>query len=372
MARNLLNVRIKLERIHCYEESDWGSAEPYFWTVFFKIDGETLTINTGATLSGSPVVVGTSGSHGNLGTRDVEAGDDIPIPEALGVWQTILRPIPVPASLKGVLGDDKAGVVGVACVLLEEDNVTAHGALAGREALNRGVKTAIEQIVAELGPSKPDVTDQDITKRIPDIEKAVRQAIEQRQNFFEDLWTLIDPDDTIGNVVFRFGHDELASQTRIPINKRWTQSGDDWELLGFVEVTSVQLLTVVHPLPVVGGSSTEWSKDQQDRIVIVVRFNKAVNTSTVVVQKTLILDFENDHNAQATLNWSPDRKELTITTTKTSSQLFGTFNSFFKLTLFGTNVGNGAIQADDGTALDGEADSKAGGNYEITFLGQIA
>jgi hypothetical protein len=40
MARDLLRVWMKLDNIRCYDEGDgWGDAEPYLWTVFFKIDG---------------------------------------------------------------------------------------------------------------------------------------------------------------------------------------------------------------------------------------------------------------------------------------------------------------------------------------------
>ena len=130
MARDILDVWVRLDRIHCFDEGDgWGSAEPYLWPVFFKIDGETVSLTESLTLSGTATVVGTFGNHGNLGDTDVDAGDDLAIPEALGSWSTVLKPIPVPGSLSGLI-DDVAGTVGVVAVLMEEDNVTDGGAVA--------------------------------------------------------------------------------------------------------------------------------------------------------------------------------------------------------------------------------------------------
>src|SRR3954454_13449038 len=99
MARDLLRVAIDLERIHCYDEGDgWGNAEPYLWTVFFKVDGDSVALTEGLTLTGHATVSGTPGSHGNLGDTDVDEGDDVPIPSAIGQWDTLMKPIPVPDS----------------------------------------------------------------------------------------------------------------------------------------------------------------------------------------------------------------------------------------------------------------------------------
>ena len=73
----LLSTTVKLSSIHCRDEADGiGDAEPYLWTIFFKIDGETVkhTPNT-LTLTGDAVFHFGPGSHGNLGTKSVDAGD---------------------------------------------------------------------------------------------------------------------------------------------------------------------------------------------------------------------------------------------------------------------------------------------------------
>jgi hypothetical protein len=237
MARDLLQVWLNLDRIHCYDEGDgWGSAEPYLWTVFFKIDGDGVALTEGLTLSGTGVVRATPGSHGNLGGGDVDGGEDVAVPSALGQWSTTLKPIPVPPSLEPLAGDDLGGVVGVACVLMEEDNVTDAGAEAGHAALNVGVQAAIDDIIATRTFTKPDIDDDEIDAYMDAIQSAVEDAIQSQQNFFEDIWSWLNKDDLIGSRVFRFKHDELAEGNVIDFSQRWEQDGD-WEIFGSVNAS---------------------------------------------------------------------------------------------------------------------------------------
>jgi hypothetical protein len=58
-----LNVALKLNEIICHDEGDgWGSAEPYLWTIFFKIDGLTVVQN-GVSLVGEADFMFGQGSH---------------------------------------------------------------------------------------------------------------------------------------------------------------------------------------------------------------------------------------------------------------------------------------------------------------------
>src|SRR5687768_818557 len=118
MARDILRTSIRLERIHCSDEGDgWGDAEPYLWPVYFKIDGTTAVLTDMLTLSGTGEIQTTVGSHGNLGDTDVDAGDDVFIPQTIGSFDTLLSPIPVPPPFNSTQ-EDVGGVVGVVCVLM--------------------------------------------------------------------------------------------------------------------------------------------------------------------------------------------------------------------------------------------------------------
>ena len=238
MARPTLEVRIELDRIHCYEEADgWGDAEPYLWTVFFKIDGASVLVTDTLALSGQPVVVYTPGSHGNLGTRDVDVGDNVYVPEAIGVWETTLGPIPVPEWLQQQYSvDDVAGIIGVVCVLMEEDNVTDDGARAGHIALNEAVKSALEQVVARRSFLNTDISQEELDAFKDEMKFAVKEAVKSQQNHFENLWSWLNEDDMIGTKTFFWDQDQLESQNIIHFDKRWKRYGD-WKIFGHVNAS---------------------------------------------------------------------------------------------------------------------------------------
>ncbi len=233
MARDALKINLELDYIHCHDEGDgWGNAEPYLWTVFFKVDGSTVTVNDTLTLDGNATVVTTPGSHGNLGTTDVDEGDNVTIPDAIGHWSTVLKPIGVEPPLDSLI-DDLGGVVGVIAVLMEEDNVSDDGAEAGHQALNNAVEAALNQIVATRSVSNQDVTDEELNEFTGSIESTISDAIQSQQNFFENLWSWLNKDDSIGHQVWIFKHDDLADGGTINFSRHWGNEGS-WTLHGHI------------------------------------------------------------------------------------------------------------------------------------------
>jgi hypothetical protein len=238
MARTTLNIRFDINRLHCRDEGDgWGSAEPYLWTVFFKVDGSTVSVSPSLSLTGDAVIRTTPGSHGNLGDTDVDEDDIITVPVAIGEWETDLRPILVPPPLDAIQ-PDVGGVIGVVCVLMEEDNVSDAGAEAGHQALNDGVRAAVNQIVATRTVTNQDVTDAELAGFESQITDAVSSAIQDQQSFFENLWSWFNADDSIGFTVFLFAHDDLAQAGTVAFSQRFRNEGD-WELSGTLTATSV-------------------------------------------------------------------------------------------------------------------------------------
>ncbi len=256
MTRTPLRTRLSLDHILAYEEGDgFGSAEPYLWTVFFKIDGDTVVLGDDAFLHGTCTLVGTPGSHGNLGDTDVDAGDDVLIPRAIGELLGTLRPIPLADGIQHQLPTvpDAGGVVGVVFVLMEEDQVSDEGAEAGHARLNSLVEEAIngfilpvgvvgtqEDAKTKLGVAKQDVTEEDIQAledRAPDV---IQAAIVDAQGTWDNLWSLLDGDDQLGVAVLTYHYDDLVN-SYWDISERFqhvtnTTSGpvitEDWRVLG--------------------------------------------------------------------------------------------------------------------------------------------
>lgn len=244
--RQNLVVLLKLNSIICRDEGDGsGNAEPYLWTVFFKIDGQTIGVTEALMLSGNATIVTTPGSHGNLNVNAVDEGDTVSIPTDIGDFSALLRPIPIPESFPNIV-KPLGGFIGVVCILMEEDNVSDDGAEAGHQALNLAVKNAINQIIATRSRSNTDVTEEELESFESDIQSAISNAIQNQQDIFENLWSGVNQDDFIGSKVFIFNHDNLAENKNINFNQRWRNEGD-WEITGNVKTTgcSVELTSMI-------------------------------------------------------------------------------------------------------------------------------
>jgi hypothetical protein len=233
MARDILRTSIRLGGVRCFDEGDgWGDAEPYLWTLFFRIDGQSVTYSDGA-LHGSGFTQDTPGSHMNLNTRSVVAGDVVAIPEAIGLFETLVYPIPL-----GFLDANIGGAVGVVCVLMEEDNVSDDGAEAGHRAFNDAVRGALAKIISTRSVTEQEVTDEALTSFTEAVKAAVLDAIEAQQNLFENLWSLFGKDDFIGSKVFTFQHDDLAADSSIRFEQRFdTKKDGSWLIFGTATTT---------------------------------------------------------------------------------------------------------------------------------------
>ncbi|HLZ64803.1 MAG TPA: hypothetical protein VKQ29_01170, partial [Aliidongia sp.] len=151
MSAKPLNVTLKLSNLHCVTETDqWGgSAEPYIWTVFFKIDGDLVTHNF------HPTVVTTSGNQADLPNQDVDAGENNPIPAKLGLFNTTLKPLPLP-------GKEGASIIGCVAVVMEQDDTAAHAIAKGHAALNAFVAATLQKFVDKAVSTGQMPTDNDI------------------------------------------------------------------------------------------------------------------------------------------------------------------------------------------------------------------
>ncbi len=92
-----LDITFRLERLICLARNE-GADEPYLWTFFLKLDGDTVRPSAADPdrFVGSVRATAPPGSHGNLGVEDVEREQRIAIPPERGVYTTELRPIGIP------------------------------------------------------------------------------------------------------------------------------------------------------------------------------------------------------------------------------------------------------------------------------------
>jgi len=240
----LLPTSVKLSSIHCRDEADGpGNAEPYLWTIFFKIDGETIRHTPGTlALTGNAVFHFGPGSHENLGTHAVDPGETVQIPAAIGEWQTQLQPIIL---TQGSTTIPVPGIVGAIAVLMEEDNVSDSGAEQGHQSLNNFVRTEINDFIHGINllefigvPNPQEKLNELIEamkKKIQDGALAVvSKAIQDAQGFLSNLWSGVNKDDKIGSAVFTFSQQDIVQRRySISLNQRWRNEGD-WELFGAI------------------------------------------------------------------------------------------------------------------------------------------
>ncbi len=241
MAITPINVKLDFTNLHCTEEADGaGSAEPYMWTVFFKIDGDTVRVGPDLKLHGKATVVTTPGNHGDLLNNDVDAGENVPIPKALGHFQTTLKPIPVDG-----LSLTVGGAVGAVVVLMEEDSTPASAIAKGHTALNKALTDELNKLIPTLGLTKQSPTNEDLKNMENQIGSAVMGAIKKGVGVWSYIGGIFGngQDDKIGTAEFIFPHSKLAENQNksIPLKKRWDENqsdgNGDWTLTGKVAVS---------------------------------------------------------------------------------------------------------------------------------------
>jgi hypothetical protein len=104
--------------------------------------------------------------------------------------------------------------------------------------------------------------------------------------------------------------------------------------------------------PAAFQSNSQFDTTAEGKLQITVRFNKAVDKSTVMPQQNLILNMERENNAAVTVDWNPLNTQAIITTVQNQSALCNYDpDCYFRLTLDGTAAG--VIKAEDGGLLNG-------------------
>lgn len=246
MSRPALNTNVALSLLTCHDEADGpGDAEPYLWPVFFKIDGDSFALDA-AGLIGFPVVHSTNGAHGNLGTTDVGTGDNVLIPESVGTWTTVLKPIPVnDATLKMVIGDDLPAIAGVVAVLMEQDGWPDSFATVGYSALINAVQLGVAQAAASFQMATSQPTKEQIDAQVEKVKELastmVTGAIEAYMSGTQTVWygSLGNNDDQIGTQAWTINQDDFQGYKLIPITESFSGDNGSWTIGGdFINLDS--------------------------------------------------------------------------------------------------------------------------------------
>ena len=242
-----MQTLISLDQLHCHRKSDVTSAEPYLLTAFFKIDGDTIVYGEDGFLEGQCTFVGTSGAHGDLGTRDVDVGDDVPIPSALGELGLELKRIPPAAG--GPPEASLPGFVGVVVAVLEENSALDSAAAAGRVAFNRSLEQEINKIIPKLRIPNSVPTPDQVAALKANVHAAVKGAIKAKQGWFRNILNFFNGDVLIEADYFLANDDELRDDAVQEISRHFqrivtspvdgtTGVADDYRLTG--EILGIQ------------------------------------------------------------------------------------------------------------------------------------
>ena len=194
----------------------------YLWSVFFKVDGSTVQVNSKLQLQGTATVVPTPGNQGDLPggiSASPYLNESTPIPSAMGDYVTKLVPIPVSISGIGPVG----GVIGYAVILLYQEDTPASAVAAGHQALNSSLQQGLNNVIPTLGATNQDITQTDVHNITNQVLAAVKSAVKNNLSLLEKIGTLLNDefqDEPAGNAVVYFTESQLAASPPqgIPLN----------------------------------------------------------------------------------------------------------------------------------------------------------
>jgi hypothetical protein len=242
-----LPVTLALKTVTATKNGEVRFAEPYLLTLFFKVDGETMTIVQRAdgklALNGNPTIRKTASRHGNL--PEIRDGQTVNVPANVGRTTFAMRPIPLPGDLAEVVVGGASGVAGMLYVLAEEDAVSDQAILAGYDALVAQFTAELKGIVSSIviDPAAPGASPFDVSTAVKEaiterIKAKVKDAILANSNLIQKLGLLVDKDDILGTDVLIFSETSLLADRSQPFSKRFDVGiRGDWRVAGSADAT---------------------------------------------------------------------------------------------------------------------------------------
>jgi len=215
-----LRTHVLLTGIGGYWNESDPPDPPYLWTVFFKVDGATVSV-VGLAPQGNATVVGTEGNEGDLGDAPISlsAGTWV-VPASLGSFLTTLTAIPAPAPIGPI-----PGLIGCVAILMDWADTPSDAVAAGHAALNTSIQQGIDQLIPTFGLKKRTVTPADITTLIDQVTTAVKNAVLNQLSIWQKAYLAFGtPDIPLSQAIFIFNQQQLAASPPTGIPMRLTNT----------------------------------------------------------------------------------------------------------------------------------------------------
>jgi hypothetical protein len=174
MSTTPMYVRMQLTNFQWQLSTGIGvnGGQPYLWTVFFKVDGTTVSLGPNLYLQGKATVVGMPGNQGDLGSHDFGPASSatLLIPVNIATYGTVLQPIPA-------LGSVIPGVIGCVAIVLIQRSTPANAVSQGHDALNTAIQQQLDTLIPTFGISNQP-TPANLLADIQNLKKNVISAVE--------------------------------------------------------------------------------------------------------------------------------------------------------------------------------------------------
>lgn len=209
-------VNLSVSQLRCDVQSESGGCEPYLWTTFFALgasgseNGQLQTI--------SPTHPDIRGAFAD----DVEAGQTLSVPQEVGTASFTFE------------GAANQGLVGVAAMVLDEDESRSEAVEAAHGAYAEAVQQQLRSYLGRHGADAPEQpSDSDLEEMRSAVLSQMRAAIHGTYNY-TDLFT--DQDDHLGFGIRLF----RAGQTEGEFELHLTGAHDRFALQGEVSAAGAE------------------------------------------------------------------------------------------------------------------------------------
>jgi hypothetical protein len=221
----------------------------YMWMIFFKIDGDSVSIvyspgqNPSFSLQGTATLLDMPGNHGDLTslpTTGASPSNSYAIPGQVGLFHTTLKQIlpdqSVPEEVAALI-PPTPGQVGCIAWIMMQYNTSDDAIAAGHNAFNSGVGQQLNALIPTLQSAAfpPDA----VTQMEQNIQNSVEGAVENAMNLWQKLGVVLGGDSpdtplvsagtpsegfayTEGGPYFLVGQDTLlaASSNTVPLQAK--------------------------------------------------------------------------------------------------------------------------------------------------------